>query len=184
MAFRHRCTCRCRRSLYSDVYFDKKHSSPATARHCKNNIDVEDTICQRWKEYVNFGMWVTFNESRVAGWYNSAMTIGPEPKPIWTGATIHSLCVSKGDLAGYKLHARTYGGASEESLCVKHKHKFVTLLDTFLDAFQGKGHCVTWTPRTWGILWARLVERSGRLTWSGRPKRIARELLRRRTYKS
>ena len=48
---------------------------------------------------------------------------------------------SKGDLAGYKLHARTYGGESDESLCVKHNdtvvttHKFVTLLDTFLDAF-------------------------------------------------
>jgi hypothetical protein len=96
---------------WSDVYFDKKHSSPATARHRKKIIDVEDAICQRWKEYVNFGMWVTFDESRVAGWYNSAMTIGPELKPIRTGATIHSLCVSKGDLAGYKLHARTYGGA-------------------------------------------------------------------------
>ena len=31
----------------------------------------------------------------------------------------------------------------------------------------------------WGILWARLVERSGRLTWSGWPKQIARELLQR-----
>jgi hypothetical protein len=133
---------------WSDVYFDKKHSSPATERHRKKFSNVEDTICQRWKEYINFGMWVTFDESRVAGWYNSAMTIGPEPKPIRTDATIHSLCVSKGDLAGYKLHARTYGRASDKSLCVKRKdtviiQKFVTLLDTFLDAFKGKGHCVT-----------------------------------------
>jgi hypothetical protein len=56
--------------------------------------------------------------------------------------------VSKGDLAGYKLHARTYGGASDESLCVKRNdtvttQNFVTLLDNFLDAFKGKGHCVT-----------------------------------------
>ncbi len=58
---------------WSDVYFDKKHSSPATARHRKKLSNVEDAICKRWKEYVNFGMWVTFNESRVAGWYNSAM---------------------------------------------------------------------------------------------------------------
>jgi hypothetical protein len=84
-------------------------------------------------------MWVTFNESRVARWYNSAMTIGPEPKTIRTGATIHSLCVSKGDLAGYKLHARTYGGESDESLCVKRNdtvttQNFVTLLDNFLNA--------------------------------------------------
>jgi hypothetical protein len=133
---------------WSDVYFDKKHSSPATERHRKKFSNVEDTICQRWKEYINFGMWVTFDESRVAGWYNSAMTIGPEPKPIRTDATIHSLCVSKGDLAGYKLHARTYGGASDESLCVKRNdtvttQKIVTLLDTFLDAFKGKGYYVT-----------------------------------------
>ena len=92
-------------------------------------------------------MWVTFDESRVARWYNSAMTIGPEPKPIRSGATIHSLCVSKGNLAGYKLHARTYGGASDKSLCEAqrycHHAKLVTLLDTFLDEFKGKGHCVT-----------------------------------------
>ena len=94
---------------WSDVYSDKKHPLPATARHRKKNSNVEDaTICQKWwKEYINFGMWVTFDESRVAGWYNSAMIIGLEPKQIRTGATIHLLCVSKGDLAGYKLHART-----------------------------------------------------------------------------
>ena len=93
-------------------------------------------------------MWVTYDKSRVAGWYSIAITIGPEPKPIRTGTTIYSLCESKGNLAGYKLHAHTYGGASDESLCVKRNdtvptQKFVTLLDTFLDAFKGKGHCVT-----------------------------------------
>ena len=111
---------------WSDVYFDKKHSSPATARHRKKISNVEDAICQRWKEYVNFGMWVTFNESRVTRWYNIAMTIGPEPKPIQMGATIHSLCVSKGNLAGYKLHARTYGGASDKSLCMKRNDTVTT----------------------------------------------------------
>jgi hypothetical protein len=84
---------------WSDVYFDKKHSLPATIS------DVEDIICQRWKEYVNCGRWVTFDKSRVAGWYNIAITIGP----IWKGVTIHSLCVLKGDLVSYKLHALTFG---------------------------------------------------------------------------
>jgi hypothetical protein len=42
------------------------------------------------------GKWVTVDESRVAGWYHSCITIGPEPKPIRTGATIHSLCVTHG----------------------------------------------------------------------------------------
>jgi hypothetical protein len=88
-------------------------------------------------------MWLTFDESHVAGWYKSAITIGPEPKPIQMGATIHLLCISKGNLAGYKLHAHTYGGASDKSLCVKcnntvTRQKIVTLLDTFLDALRGK----------------------------------------------
>jgi hypothetical protein len=74
------------------------------------------------EEYINFGMWLTC----VAGWYNNAITIEPEPKPIQTGATIHSLCYLKGNLAGYKLHASTYGGASDKSLCVKCKDTVTT----------------------------------------------------------
>jgi hypothetical protein len=60
---------------WSDVYSDKKHPSPVTARHRKKISNVEDAICQKWwKEYINFGMWVTFDESRVVGWYNRANT--------------------------------------------------------------------------------------------------------------
>ena len=109
---------------WSDVYSDKKHPSPVTARHRKKISNAEDAICQRWKEYVNFGMWwLTFDKSRVARWYKSTTTIEPEPKPIQTDATIHSPCMLKGGLAGYKLHARTYSGASDESLCVKGNNK-------------------------------------------------------------
>jgi hypothetical protein len=33
------------------------------------------------------------------------MTIGPEPKPIRTGATLHTICVTDGPLSTYKLFA-------------------------------------------------------------------------------
>ena len=44
---------------------------------------------KRWKELATYGLHVTFVKSRVAGWYKSLITIGPDPKPI--GVT--HLCV-------------------------------------------------------------------------------------------
>jgi hypothetical protein len=32
---------------------------------------------------------ITFDESRVSGWYKSSITIGTEPKPIRKGAILH-----------------------------------------------------------------------------------------------
>ena len=49
------------------------------------------------------------------------MTIGPEPKPIRTGMTLH-LCVTKGPLRTYKLFVRVYGGKSDEDLNTKHNN--------------------------------------------------------------
>ena len=65
---------------------------------------------------VNFGKWLTADESRVAGWYKSCMTQGPEPKPIRTGATLHSLCVTEGKLSTYELFVRVYGGKQDGDL--------------------------------------------------------------------
>ena len=84
----------------------------------------------------------------MAGWYHSPMTIGPEPKPIRTGATLHSLCITFGILASYKLHVRAYGGASDEDLGNRCIHtgtvqKFINLLDLFLDEYKNTGRCVT-----------------------------------------
>jgi hypothetical protein len=47
-------------------------------------------LLKRWQACVNPGKWITTDESRVAGWYHSVMTIGPDPKPIRTGATLHT----------------------------------------------------------------------------------------------
>ena len=59
---------------------------------------------------------MTHDESRCFGWYPSPCMIGPEPKPIRTGATMHSMCVTKGPLTLYRLHVRGYGGNTDEDI--------------------------------------------------------------------
>ena len=74
---------------------------------------------------------------------------GPEPKPIQTGATLHTLCVTHGPLSTYKVYARVYGGAKDEDLSnTKHANtsnlqKWVNLYNLMLSLFKGKGRCVT-----------------------------------------
>jgi hypothetical protein len=76
------------------------------------------------------------------------MTIGPEPKPIRTGATLHTVCcITEGPLSTYKFFARVYGGKGDEDINVHNQHtatklKMVSLYDLMLDPFKHKGHCV------------------------------------------
>ena len=76
------------------------------------------------------------------------MTIGPEPKPIQTGATLHTVCITKGPLHTYKLFARVYGGKkNDEDVDVWNEHtvtklKMVSLYSVMLHPWKGKGHCV------------------------------------------
>ena len=89
---------------WEEVHPDpKSEPSPDVANHRRKFATVEDGFNARWKECVTFGRWITADESRVAGWYHSGITIGPEPKPIRTGATIHSVCVTFGELKSYKV---------------------------------------------------------------------------------
>ena len=81
----------------------KEEPSEETAKHQRKFGILEDGYNKRWQAIVNFGRCVTADKYRADGWYHSPMTLGPEPKPIRTGATLHSLCVSYGDLATYKL---------------------------------------------------------------------------------
>jgi hypothetical protein len=102
---------------------------------------------KRWPAIVNPGRWITTDESRVAGWYHSVMTIGPDPKPIRTGATLHTACITKGPLATYKLFARVYGGEGDDDINRRNEHtathlKTVSLFDFMLESFKGKGHSV------------------------------------------
>jgi hypothetical protein len=75
------------------------------------------------------------------------LTIGPDPKSIRTGATLHTACITKGPLATYKLFARVYGGEGYQDINRRNPHtttrlKMVSLFDFMLDSFKGKGHYV------------------------------------------
>jgi hypothetical protein len=67
-------------------------------------------------------MALTQDKSRITGWYKFSMMIRPEPKPICTGATLHSLAVSLRILAGYKLHVRMFCGKSNGDLGMRHEN--------------------------------------------------------------
>ena len=84
------------RGVWESFYMDKKEvPKDGAAQHQKKHAQLEDAYNARWQEIVNFRRWVTADESRLTGWYHSVMTIGPELKPIHTGLTLHSLCVTK-----------------------------------------------------------------------------------------
>ncbi|KAL3797759.1 hypothetical protein ACHAW5_007546 [Stephanodiscus triporus] len=92
----------------TDAEMEEKHVS--TANH------------RRKFECVTAGKALTHDKSRIAGWYKNEITCGPDPKPIRTGATLHSLAISFGILAGYKLHARTFGGKNDGDLGMLHEN--------------------------------------------------------------
>ena len=111
---------------------------------------MEDGFSSRWQEVINFGRWLTVDESHVAEWYKSQMICGPKPKPIHTGATLHTLCVIRGPLSTYKVFACVYNGGKDEDLISNNKHtnttnllKWANLYNLVLEPFKGKGRCVT-----------------------------------------
>ena len=76
------------------------------------------------------------------------MTVGLEPKLIRTVATLHTLCITKGPLSGFKLFVRAYGGRSDKDLNKKTEfcgsvQKWVDLFNIMLDSFKHRGHIVT-----------------------------------------
>ncbi|KAL7536120.1 hypothetical protein ACHAXR_006945 [Thalassiosira sp. AJA248-18] len=153
---------------WENVYADKKYQpSPEVERHRRKYEHIEDGFNRRWKECVNFGRWITADESRVAGWYKSGITIGPEPKPIRTGATIHSICVTHGDLKTFRLHCRVYGGKHDEGLNHVHHNtantqKWVNLYDEMLEEFKGRGMCMTMDSAYMGGVMGQI----GREVWA------------------
>ncbi len=135
---------------WDKIYQDKKMCSrDDTAHHHHIFATLEDGFNKRWKECIKFGCWLTFDKSRIVGWYCSLITQGLDPKPIWTGATIHSLALTHGMLALYKVHVcMLFGGKTDGDLGHRHNNtsgiqKWVNLLDHMLHAFKGNGHCVT-----------------------------------------
>ena len=83
------------------------------------------------------------------------MTIGPEPKPIRTGATLHTLCITKGRLRYYKLFARVYDGKDDQDMDNHNTHtamklKMVLLYDLMLHPFKHiRDAVLSWTLLIW-----------------------------------
>ena len=64
------------------IYPDPRVDSPETTKHRIKFCLIEDAFNEAWIKHIVLGKHLTFDESRIAGWYNAAITIGPEPKPI------------------------------------------------------------------------------------------------------
>jgi len=133
----------------------------------------EDGFNRRWKdECTIFGRWLTFVESRVVGWYHSSITQGPDPKPIQTGATIHSLAIMHDNLVSYKVHACVFGGATDGNLDKANDNtiitqKFVNLLSLMLGSFKNNGHCVTMDSANTGDIMAMIGHNVWRINMVG-----------------
>jgi hypothetical protein len=152
---------------WDNVYADQKRCSlDGTVHHCQKFSMFEEGFNRRWKECVMFGCWLTFNESRVAGWYHSPITQGPDPKPICTGATIHLLAITHGHLVLYKVHVCVFGGATDGDLGKDNENtvttqKWVNLLLLMLNSFKNNGHCITMDSAYMGDIMAMI----GRNMW-------------------
>ena len=102
---------------WNEVYEHEKEAAPEnTSNHRQKFGVLEDGYNRRWQAMVKFGRWMTVDKSRIASWYHSLMTVRPEPKPIQNGCTLHSLCVTYGNLATYKLFVRACGGKTDGDL--------------------------------------------------------------------
>ena len=151
---------------WSDIFFDKKHVSTETVKHRRKFGEVEESINRRWKECVTAGMALTHDKSRITGWYKSMMTIRLEPKPIRMGATLHSLAVLFGILAGYKLHVRTFDEKSDGNLGIRHENcemiqKWINLMSKMIDEYKGEGRYVTMDSAYMGDIKTKI----GREVW-------------------
>jgi hypothetical protein len=85
------------------------------------------------------------------------MTIGPEPKLIRTGATLHTVCITNGSLHTYNLFDRVYGGKSDRDINVHNEHtstklKMVSLYNLMLHPSSIDATVLVWTLLIWVML--------------------------------
>ena len=98
--------------------------------------------------------------------------MGPEPKPIRTGATIHLIRITYGNLRTYKLHCWVYGGNHVEGLNHKHHNtantqKWVNLFDEMLEEFKGTGMCMTMDSAYMGDIMGQIGREVWRMNFVG-----------------
>ena len=92
-------------NMFNYPRYNSHDDDDDTAPHRVKFGIIETEYVKRWQQCVKFGRWITADKSRLAGWYHSGITIGPDDKPIQTGATLHSLAVTSRKLMFYKLYA-------------------------------------------------------------------------------
>ena len=141
-------------------------------KHCCKFVIIEDAFNVRSKVSVICGCLLTMGESHTPGWYHGPLTQGPEPKPVCTGATMHTICMTDGPLATNKLHARTFGGKTDNNLQSRHinvvmMHTWVNFVSPLLDNFKGKGHCVTMDSAYMGDIMAQIGQEEWKMNMVG-----------------
>ena len=70
-------------------FVDEKVESPNITHHHHKFAIIEDAFN---------GLWLTMDESCTPGWYKGPITHGPEPMPVHTGATMHTICITDSPL--------------------------------------------------------------------------------------
>jgi hypothetical protein len=129
-------------ACHACIHFSTEETEGAVW-HSRKFSEVEEAFSARWQACVRGARGITMDESRLPGWYHSGMTVGPEPKPVRTGATAHTVCVTEGKLSRFLLLWRTYGGRTDEGLSDPGVGKWIQLMDIILKTWYGKGHIVT-----------------------------------------
>ncbi len=159
--------------VWNDYFTDVKVKSPSeVAHHCCKFAIIEDAFNKRWKEAMIFRWQLTMDESQTTGWYHGPITQGPEPKPVHTGATMHTVCVTDGPLATYKLHAWMFGGKTDGDLQSCHintitMQKWMNMMLVLLDDFKGKGRCITMDSACMGDIMAQIGRNEWKLNMVG-----------------
>ena len=159
--------------VWGENFVNKKVKLPIDIAHfCRKFAIIEDTFNACWKAAVIFGRQLTMDKSRTPGWYHRPITQGSEPKPVRNGATMHTVCVTDSPLVTYKLHARMFGGKTDDNLRSRHENvvsiqKWVNLMDIILDEFKGKGHCVTMDSAYMGNVMAQIGSKEWQLNMAG-----------------
>ena len=101
-------------------------------------------------------------KSCIVGWYKRKITCGLEPKPIQTGATLHSLTIADGPLAGYTLHAHTFGGKNGGNLGMLHdncntiQQWWINLMSIMIDEYTENGQYTTMDSAYMGDIMAQI----------------------------
>ena len=110
-----------------DSCTDGKVELPAEcAWHQQQFAIVKDLFNRHWKDAMMSGCWLMIDKIQTPGWDHGPITQGLEPEPICTGMMMHTICITDGPLATYKLHCRIFGGKTDKDFQSHHVNTVMT----------------------------------------------------------